>query len=72
MIVYLGRILYGLPIPMIAGGVYGFTIMLIMIPVLLYRMRYEERVLDSMFWQEIPEYADRTKKIIPFTYQDFG
>ena len=49
MIVYLGRILYGLPIPMIAGGVYGFTIMLIMIPVLLYRMRYEERVLDSMF-----------------------
>jgi len=34
---------------MIAGSVYGFTIMLIMIPVLLYRMRYEERVLDPMF-----------------------
>ena len=66
--IYLGGILYGLSIPMIANSLYGFVIMLVPIPMLFYRIRFEERILVSRFGQEYLEYAHKTKKLIPYVY----
>jgi len=55
--IYLGEILYGLSIPMILGSLYGFVIMLALIPMLLHRIGIEEKVLVSRFGQEYVEYA---------------
>ncbi len=66
--IYLGEILFAFSIPMIANSLYGFVIMLVIIPILLYRISIEEKVLVSKFGQEYIEYAHKTKKIIPYIY----
>jgi len=66
--IYLGGILFGLSIPMISDSLYGFVIMLIPIPIVLHRIRIEEKVLVSRFGQEYLEYARKTKKLIPYIY----
>jgi len=66
--IYLGGILYSLAIPMIANSLYGFVVMLIMIPVLIYRIRIEEQVLLSKFGSEYTVYAHKTKKLVPYIY----
>jgi protein-S-isoprenylcysteine O-methyltransferase Ste14 len=66
--IYLGEILYFLSIPMIFGSLYGFVIMLVLIPMLLRRISVEERVLVSKFGQEYVEYTLKTKKLIPYIY----
>jgi len=66
--IYLGEIFFGLSIPMIIGSLYGCIIMLVPIPMLLYRIRIEEKVLVSKFGQEYLDYASRTKKLIPYIY----
>jgi len=66
--IYLGGILFGLSIPMILGSLYGFIIMLAPIPMLLYRIRIEEKMLFSKFGQEYFDYASKTKKLIPYIY----
>ena len=55
--IYLGEIFFGLSIPMILGSLYGFIIMLVPIPMLLYRIRIEEKTLVSRFGQEYLDYA---------------
>jgi len=66
--IYLGEIFYFLSIPIIFGSLYGFVIMLVLIPLLLYRIRIEEKLLISEFGREYLEYARRTKKLIPDIY----
>ena len=66
--IYLGEILFAFSIPMIANSLYGFVIMLVIIPILLYRISIEEKVLVYKFGQEYIEYAHKTKKIIPYIY----
>ena len=66
--IYLGEILFAFSIPMIANSLYGFVIMLVIIPILLYRISIEEKVLVSKFGQEYLEYAHKTKKFIPYIY----
>ena len=66
--IYLGEILYFLSIPMIFGSIYGFIIMLVLIPMLIHRIIVEERVLVSKFGHEYIEYTHKTKKLIPFIY----
>jgi protein-S-isoprenylcysteine O-methyltransferase Ste14 len=66
--IYLGEILYFLSIPLILGSLYGFIIMLILIPMLLRRIEYEEKVLSAKFGPEYEEYAHRTRKLVPFIY----
>lgn len=66
--IYLGSILFSPSIPMIAGSFYGFVIMLVPIPMLLYRIRIEEKIMVSRFGQEYLEYAHKTKKLIPYIY----
>jgi len=66
--IYLGEILYFLSIPMIFGSIYGFFVMLALIPMLLHRIGVEEKVLISKFGQEYIEYTQKTKKLIPCIY----
>jgi hypothetical protein len=42
--------------------------MLVPIPMLFYRIRFEEKILVSRFGQEYHEYARKTKKLIPYVY----
>jgi protein-S-isoprenylcysteine O-methyltransferase Ste14 len=53
---------------MIFESLYGFVVMLFIIPLLLNRIRIEEKVMVSRFGQEYLEYALRTKKLIPYVY----
>jgi len=66
--IYLGEILFAFSIPMIANSLYGFVIMLVIIPILLHRIRIEEKILVSRFGQEYIEYSHKTKKLIPYIY----
>jgi protein-S-isoprenylcysteine O-methyltransferase Ste14 len=65
---YLGVILFSLSIPMILGSLYGFVTILALIPLLLHRIRIEEKALLAKFGQEYLEYAHKTKKLIPFIW----
>ncbi len=66
--IYLAVILFGLSIPMILGSLYGFVTILALVPMLILRIRFEEKVLASTFGQEYVEYAHKTKKLIPYIY----
>ncbi len=61
-------IMYGLGIPLILSRVIGFLVMLGLIPLILYRKRIEERMLVERFGSEYLEYAQKTKKLVPFVY----
>ena len=65
---YLSEIVFGLSIPMIFDSLLGLFIMLVPIPLILLRIRFEEGVLVSRFGQEYLEYSRRTKKLIPYIY----
>jgi protein-S-isoprenylcysteine O-methyltransferase Ste14 len=67
--IYLGEILFVFSITMIANSLYGFVIMLVIIPpIILNRIRIEEKILVSRFGQEYLEYTHKTKKLIPYIY----
>lgn len=66
--IYIGEMLYFLSIPVIFGSLYGLVIMLAIVPILIYRIEYEEKVLSAKFGQEYEEYASKTWKLIPFLY----
>ncbi len=65
---YLGVILFVLSAPMILTSLYGFIIMLLLVPMLVRRIGIEEKALVSEFGEEYLEYARRTKKLIPYLY----
>jgi protein-S-isoprenylcysteine O-methyltransferase Ste14 len=64
----LAAIMYSLGIPLILSSLYGFFIMLWLIPLILYRIRIEERMLIQRFGNQYLEYMKRTKRLIPFIY----
>jgi protein-S-isoprenylcysteine O-methyltransferase Ste14 len=66
--IYLGEILYFLSIPMIFGSIYGFIVMLVLVPMLMHRIGVEERALISKFGQEYMKYSQKTKKLVPYIY----
>ena len=55
-------------IPLIFSSLYGFIITLALIPLVLYRIPIEERMLIQRFGDEYRDYMKRTKKLIPFLY----
>lgn len=61
-------LMYSFGASLIFTSVYGFTLMLGLIPFILYRIRIEENMLLEEFGDEYREYMKRTKKIIPFIY----
>ncbi|MHA1505994.1 MAG: methyltransferase family protein [Candidatus Asgardarchaeia archaeon] len=65
---YLAMILYSLGIPLLFSSLYGFLIMLLLIPCVTYRMKIEERMLIKYFGEEYIEYMKETKRIVPYVY----
>ena len=65
---YFGGILVFAGLPVYAASVYGFLIMLPMIPIFLYRIKMEERMLAEHFGTEFEIYRNATKKLIPFIF----
>lgn len=66
--VYMGVIIAIFGIPIYVSSLYGFLIMLALIPLILLRIRLEERLLIEEFGDAYLEYKARTKKLIPFIY----
>lgn len=64
----LAMIMYGIGIPLIFMSFYGFLIMLMLIPLTLYRIEIEEKMLIEKFGDQYREYMTKTNKIIPFIF----
>lgn len=64
----LAAIIYSVGIPLIFASLYGLLFMLFLIPLFLYRLRIEEKMLIDRFGDEYLEYMRKTKKMIPFVY----
>jgi protein-S-isoprenylcysteine O-methyltransferase Ste14 len=64
----LAALIYSPGIPLFFASFYGFAVMLGMIPLFVYRMEIEERMLIEEFGDEYREYMKKTKKLIPFLY----
>lgn len=64
----LAAVIYDAGIPLIFSSLYGFLLMLCLIPLFLYRIRVEEKMLVERFGDEYREYVRRTKRLVPFIY----
>jgi protein-S-isoprenylcysteine O-methyltransferase Ste14 len=64
----LAVLVYDPGISLIFSSLYGFLITLALVPLILYRITVEERMLIQKFGDEYRNYMRRTKKIIPFLY----
>ena len=65
---YLGLIMVTAGLPVYAASRDGFLTMLALIPVILFRIRLEERLLTVYFQDEFQKYKETTKRLIPFIY----
>jgi len=64
----LAAIIYSVGIPLFFSSLYGFFLMLGLVPLILYRIKIEEKMLIEKFGDEYREYMKTTKKLIPFVY----
>jgi protein-S-isoprenylcysteine O-methyltransferase Ste14 len=55
-------------LPVYAASVYGFLAMVVMIPIILFRIKMEEKMLADYFGDEYEAYRNTTKRLIPFLY----
>ena len=65
---YLGLIMVVTGIPVFAASMYGFLISLVLIPIILNRIRLEEKLLTEEFQDAYQKYKETTKTLIPFIY----
>jgi len=65
---YLGLIMVVIGIPVYAASLYGFLTSLILNPIILNRIRLEEKLLTEEFQDAYQKYRETTKKLIPFIY----
>jgi protein-S-isoprenylcysteine O-methyltransferase Ste14 len=66
--IYLGFIMVATGLPVYAASLYGFLTSLILIPIILNRIRLEEKLLTEEFQDAYQKYKETTKKLIPFIY----
>ncbi|MCP3996856.1 MAG: isoprenylcysteine carboxylmethyltransferase family protein [bacterium] len=66
--IYLGGILAITGIPVYAASLSGFLSSLVLIPLILNRIRLEERLLTEAFQDAFVRYKETTKRLIPFIY----
>ena len=66
--IYLGGIMAVAGLPVYAASLYGFLTMLVLIPIILNRIRLEEKLLTEEFGDAYQTYKETTKKLIPFIY----
>ena len=65
---YLGLVMVVTGLPVYATSLYGFLTMLVLIPIILNRVRMEERLLSEEFGDAYRKYKEATTKLIPFIY----
>ena len=65
---YLGTILGCVATPLVFHSIYGFALMLLLIPCLLYRIRMEEALLVASFGEDYKAYMAHTWKLVPHVY----
>jgi protein-S-isoprenylcysteine O-methyltransferase Ste14 len=67
--IYLGAIMgLCIGIPLFAPSLYGFLILLALIPIALNRIRMEEAMLTEEYGEAYRSYRERTSKLIPLIY----
>ena len=66
--IYLGAILVTLGVPIGMSSWIALPPMLLLIPLFVYRMRIEERLLLEEFGDDYQTYMARTKRLVPFLY----
>jgi protein-S-isoprenylcysteine O-methyltransferase Ste14 len=66
--IYLGVIIAIIGIPVFVSSLYGLLIMFLLIPIILYRIRMEERLLTEEFGDAYRAYQENTSKLVPFIY----
>ena len=66
--IYLGVIMASIGVPVYVSSLYGLLTMSAVIPVLLNRIRMEERMLTEAFGDAYRTYRETTSKLIPFIY----
>jgi protein-S-isoprenylcysteine O-methyltransferase Ste14 len=66
--IYLGVIIGVMGVPVCAPSLYGFLIMSLLIPILINRIRMEERLLIEEFGDSYRTCREATSKLIPFIY----
>jgi len=66
--IYLGETIRNLGIVLIFSSIYGLLFIAAATPLLLFRIRNEEKMLTKAFGDEYKEYQRKTKKLIPRIY----
>ena len=65
---YLGLIMVFVGLPVYGASLYGFLTSLVLIPIILNRIRLEEKLLTEEFQDGFQKYKETTKKLLPFIY----
>jgi len=66
--IYLGAIMGCIGVPVYVSSLYGLLTMSALIPIVLNRIRIEERLLTDEFGDAYRTYKEATSKLIPFIY----
>lgn len=66
--IYLGVITAIVGIPVFVASLDGLLIMFLLVPIILYRIRMEERLLTEEFGDAYRAYQETTSKLLPFVY----
>jgi len=66
--IYLGLIIVVTSLPIYVSSLYGFLTSLFLTPIILNRIRLEEKILTEEFQDVYKKYKETTKKLIPFIY----
>jgi protein-S-isoprenylcysteine O-methyltransferase Ste14 len=65
---YLGALLVSIGVPISASSWLGLLIMLVLVPIVINRIRMEERLLTEAFGDAYRKYIKTTRKLIPLIY----
>ncbi len=65
---YLGAIMVTTGLPVYVASLYGYLTSLVLIPIILNRIRLEEKLLTEEFQDSYQKYKETSKKLIPFIY----
>jgi len=65
---YMGELLLYFSIPLLFNSLYGFLVMVLLVPLILYRIKIEEQALIMKFGDEYRNYVKNTRKLIPCVY----
>ena len=66
--VYTGVILGAFSIPIYSSSLRGFLVTILVIPLFMYRIGNEERMLIEEYGKEYEEYQEHTWKLFPYIY----